>query len=213
MFLAIYSSMGQRRSSPLNYLYLADKRILGKKAKKMQCFSFGKETCKPYNFASWYMEVISGQLIVSLHVSHSQCELISSNKFAILWNGDDWTWRYMSLPLSSWSLNIQHKTACYMLFSWNSLYSSNWFPQNHGFESIRILSKNPSQIFYKTTFLRLVFTRWLWQCCVLHLQLDLPSIAATYSWCSLLNCSSIMQPSLQKYLTKFISWVSFYRSA
>ena len=75
------------------------------------------------------MEVISDQLIVSLHVSNSQCELILSNKFSILWNGDDWTWRYISSPLRSWSFNIQHKIACCELFSWNSLHSSHCFPQ------------------------------------------------------------------------------------
>jgi len=153
------------------------------------------------------MEVISGKLIVSLHFSNSQCELILSNKFAILWNDVDWTWRYISLPWRSWSLNIQHKIACYVLFSWNSLHSSNCSPQKSGvWINPHFVKKSIANILWNY-LLCLVFTKGLWQFCVLHLQLDLPRIAAIYSWCSLLNCSSILQPSLRKYLTNVILWV------
>ena len=105
------------------------------------------------------MEVVSGRLIVSLHVSHSQCKLVLSNKFAIL----------------CLKLHVTCHFPVTVCIQVTALHKS------HGFESIRILLKNPSEIFYETISLCLVFTKGLWQCCVLHLQLDLPRIAAIYS--------------------------------
>jgi len=137
------------------------------------------------------MELVSGQLIVSLHVSHSQCELISSNKFAILWNGDDWTWRYISSPLSSWSLNIQYKTARSMLFSWNSLYSSHWFPQK-------------SRIWINPHFVKKSIANALWNyffVSSLH-KVPVAMLRFAFATWSAKNCSNmlVMQPvELQQY--------------